>query len=53
MVITSLQRTTKTKLINALPRVGDSLWVSVVIIGELKSVFAACEAISQLVEGGS
>lgn len=52
-VITNLQRETKTRLINALPRVGDSLWIAVVIIGELKNVFDACKAITEIVENGT
>ena len=51
-VITNLQRETKTKVINALPRVGDSLWIAVVMIGEMKNIFAACKAIAELVEDG-
>ena len=52
MVITNLQRETKAKLINALPPVGDTLWIAVVIIGTMKSIIAACEAISDMVDGG-
>jgi hypothetical protein len=51
-VIQNLQRESKTRLINALPRAGESLWVAVVIIGEVKNVFDACTAISDIVEGG-
>ena len=48
----NLQRETKTKSITALPRVGDSLWLAVVIFGEIKPVFNACKAVSDLVDGG-
>lgn len=51
-MIQNLQRESKTRLINALPRVGDSLWIAVVMLGEIKNVFDACKAISEIVEGG-
>ena len=35
-----------------MPRVGESLWIAVVIIGEVKSVFDACNSISEIVDGG-
>lgn len=53
MVITNLQRETKARVINALPRVGDSLWIAVVIIGDFKTVFDACRAITDIVENGN
>lgn len=51
-VIQTIQRESKTKVINAVPRVGESLWIAVVIIGEVKNVFDAYNAISDIVEGG-
>lgn len=51
-MITNLQRETKARVINALPPVGDSLWIAVSIIGDFKTVFDACKAISDIVEDG-
>ncbi len=53
MVITNLQRESKARVINALPRVGESLWIAVVIIGDFKTVFDACKAITEIVEDGA
>jgi hypothetical protein len=51
VVITNLQRETKAT-IKALPRVGESLWVAVVIIGEWKNITMAYKAVSDRVHGG-
>jgi hypothetical protein len=32
--------------------VGNSLWIAVVVLGEIKNVFDACNAITEIVEGG-
>ncbi len=52
VVITNLQTETKSKQINALSAVGDSLWVAVVIIGDWKSINAAYHAVSDIVNHG-
>ncbi len=51
-MITNLQTETKSKQINALSAVGDSLWVAVVIIGDWKSINAAYHAVSDIVNHG-
>lgn len=51
-VIQNLQRESKTKLINALPRVGESLWIAVAIVGDVKPVFDSCKLITDIVDGG-
>lgn len=52
VVITNLQRETRTKLMNALSPVGDSLWIAVVILGDWKSIASAYKAVSDIVSGG-
>jgi hypothetical protein len=52
VVITNLQKETNT-VINALPTVGESLWLAVVIFGkDLKNIFVAVETITKLVYDG-
>jgi hypothetical protein len=53
IVISNLTRETRAKQINALQPVGASLWIAVVILGSYKSIIAAYNAISDIVEEGS
>lgn len=51
-VITNIQRETGAHVINACPSIGESLWMAVAIIGEIKSIIAAYNTISTLVSEG-
>lgn len=53
VVITNIERETRSKLVNALSPVGSSLWIAVVIIGDFRSICSAYKAVSDIVLGGT